>query len=145
MWTDRQTDKNRQRQRDKKTKIDKDRQRQTKTDGQRQTDKDRQTDKKTDKNKDRQAKTDKDRQTKADRQRQTDRQKREITKLIVALRNFANASNNTSMNEVLNLQQGVAAYRIVTSRGAVPRSCFLFSYSIFHVYFHWVVLRELTL
>jgi len=77
----------------------------------------------------------------ADRQTKTD-----VTKVIVALRNFAKASNNHSKERGPQLaasRRGLSDSE-VTWRGSVFMFSFLL-YSIYHVYFHFVVLRELTM
>jgi len=77
----------------------------------------------------------------------TDRQtKRDITNLTVTLRNFANASDNHSneRGSKLAARKRGLSYSDVTWRVSVFMFSFLL-YSILHVYFHLVALRELTL
>jgi hypothetical protein len=75
-----------------------------------------------------------------------DRQtKTEVTKVIVALRNFAKASNKHSKERGAKFaasSRGLSDSD-VTWRGSVFMFSFLL-YSIFHVYFQLVVLRGLT-
>ena len=83
----------------------------------------------------------------ADRQTDKDRQtKRDITKLIVVLRNFANASDNhrNKRGAKLAARERGLSDSDVKCRGSVFMFSFLL-YPILHVYFHLVVLRELTL